>query len=107
MTGKDIKMNILMSKGENAVIVAIDHGYMDGPIPGMENLNKTIEKIDPCIDGILLSPGMLKNIGYAFAYKGAPMPIVRLNWSTVFCFEWGYTKAIPSIIASAISYLHH
>lgn len=93
MTGKDIKMNRLLSKGENAVIVAIDHGYMDGPIPGMENLGRTVEKIDSCIDGILLSPGMLKNIGHAFAYKGAPMPIVRLNWSTVFCFEWGYNKA--------------
>ena len=66
---------------------------MDGPIPGMENLSKTIQKIDPCVDGILLSPGMLKNIGEGFSYKGAPISIVRLNWSTVFCFEWGYTKA--------------
>ena len=49
-------MNKLFSKGENAVIVAIDHGYMDGPISGMENLNKTIKLIDTCIDGILLSP---------------------------------------------------
>jgi DhnA family fructose-bisphosphate aldolase class Ia len=33
---------------------------------------------------------MLKNTGHAFNYKGAPIPIVRLNWSTVFCFEWKY-----------------
>lgn len=93
MTGKDIKLNKLFSKDKNAVIVAIDHGYMDGPIPGMENLKKTAELIDSCIDGILLSPGMLKNLGHAFDYKGAPIPIVRLNWSTVFCFEWNYKKA--------------
>ena len=93
MTGKDIRLNRLFSRGENAVIVAIDHGYMDGPIPGMENLKRTVTQIDGCIDGILLSPGMLKNLGNAFGYKGAPLPIVRLNWSTVFCFEWGYTKA--------------
>jgi DhnA family fructose-bisphosphate aldolase class Ia len=93
MTGRDIRMNKLFSKSENAVIVAIDHGYMDGPILGMENINKTVSVIDSCIDGILLSPGMLKNIGHAFDYKGAPIPIVRTNWSTVFCFEWGYTKA--------------
>lgn len=93
MTGKDIRMQKLFSKGENAVVIAIDHGYMDGPIPGMENLSETIGKIDPCVDAVLLSPGMLKNIGYAFGSKGAPLPIVRLNWSTVFCFEWGYTKA--------------
>ena len=36
---------------------------------------------------------MLKQLGRAFDYKGAPIPIVRLNWSTVFCFEWGYTQA--------------
>lgn len=90
MTGRDIRMQKLFSKGENAVVIAIDHGYMDGPIPGMENLSETIEKIDPCVDAVLLSPGMMKNIGNVFNYKGAPIPVVRLNWSTVFCFEWGY-----------------
>jgi DhnA family fructose-bisphosphate aldolase class Ia len=93
MTGRDIRMQRLFSKGENAVVIAIDHGYMDGPIPGMENLAETVKKIDPCVDAILMSPGMLKNIGHACAYKGAPLAMVRLNWSTVFCFEWGYSKA--------------
>jgi DhnA family fructose-bisphosphate aldolase class Ia len=93
MTGKDIRMKRLLSDEGNAVIIAIDHGYMDGPIPGMENLNETVKKIYSGVDAVLLSPGMLKNIGHVFSYKGAPVPIVRLNWSTVFCFEWGYTKA--------------
>lgn len=93
MTGKEIRMKKLFSKGENAVVIAIDHGYMDGPIPGMEDIRSTVGKIDSCVDAILLSPGMLKCIGGAFGYKGAPVPIVRLNWSTVFCFEWGYRKA--------------
>jgi len=93
MTGKEIRMQKLFTKGENAVVIAIDHGYMDGPIPGMENLPATIKKIDPCVDAVLVSPGMMKNIGEAFNYKGAPIPMVRLNWSTVFCFEWGYEKA--------------
>jgi len=93
MSGKDIRLQKLFDKGENAVIIAVDHGYMDGPIPGMENLPETIKKIDSSVDGILLSPGMLKNVKHAFDYKGAPIPIVRLNWSTVFCFEWGYEKA--------------
>ena len=96
MTGKEIRMQKLFSKGENAVVIAIDHGYMDGPIPGMENLNETVEQIDSCVDAILLSPGMMKNIGNAFGYKGAPISIVRLNWSTVFCFEWGYKQAITT-----------
>jgi DhnA family fructose-bisphosphate aldolase class Ia len=59
----------------------------------MENLPETVKKIDPSVDAILLSPGMLKNIGHVFGSKGAPLAMVRLNWSTVFCFEWGYSKA--------------
>ena len=30
MTGREIRMNKLLNKGENAVIVAVDHGYVDG-----------------------------------------------------------------------------
>lgn len=90
MSGKEIRMQKLFNKGENAVIIAADHGYMDGPIPGMENMPETIKKIDSCVDAILLSPGMVKNVKDAFNYKGAPLAVVRLNWSTVFCFEWGY-----------------
>jgi len=93
MSGKELRLQKLFSKNENAVIIAVDHGYMDGPIPGMENLPETVKKIDPCVDAILCSPGMLKNITHAFNYKGAPIPVVRLNWSTVFCFEWRYSKS--------------
>lgn len=92
MTGREIRMNKLLNKGQNAIIVAVDHGYMDGPIPSMENLPETVKLIDSSIDGILLSPGMLKTCRHALDYKGAPIPIVRINWSTVFCFEWKYNK---------------
>jgi DhnA family fructose-bisphosphate aldolase class Ia len=93
MSGREIRMSRLFSRGENAVVIAVDHGYMDGPIPGMEDLRETVTKIDDCVDAVLLSPGMLKVIGTSFARKGAPLSIVRLNWSTVFCFEWGYTAS--------------
>jgi DhnA family fructose-bisphosphate aldolase class Ia len=93
MSGKDIRLQKLFTRNENAVVIAVDHGYMDGPIPGMEDLPETVKKIDPGVDAILCSPGMLKNISHAFDYKGSPIPIVRLNWSTVFCFEWKYKKA--------------
>lgn len=93
MKGKELRLQKLFSQGKHAVVIAIDHGYMDGPIPGMEDLSETIHKIDPGVDAILLSPGMLQHLQGAFNYKGAPLPIVRLNWSTVFCFEWGYSQA--------------
>jgi DhnA family fructose-bisphosphate aldolase class Ia len=93
MNGKNLRVEKLFSDGKNAVIVAIDHGMFDGPIPGMIDLKKTGEKINPNIDGVLLSPGMLKHLRFVFNYKGAPMPIVRLNWSSVYCFHWNYNNA--------------
>ena len=93
MNGKNLRIEKLFNKGKNVVIIAIDHGLFDGPIPGMIDLKKTIQKINPVIDGVLLSPGMLKHLRTAFNFKGAPMPIVRLNWSSVYCFHWNYNEA--------------
>ncbi len=49
MNGRELRMDKLFSRGENAVVIAVDHGYMDGPIPGMENLPETVRKIDPAV----------------------------------------------------------
>jgi DhnA family fructose-bisphosphate aldolase class Ia len=101
MTGKELRLDKLFTKGENAVVVAIDHGMFDGPIPGMIDLKETVRNINPCVDAVLLSAGMLKHVGGAFNYKGAPMPIVRLNWSTVYCFHWNYNDAV-TVIATQV-----
>ncbi|KPK86939.1 MAG: hypothetical protein AMS27_04015 [Bacteroides sp. SM23_62_1] len=93
MYGKDMRLEKLFNKGENAVIIAIDHGMFDGPIPGLIDLKKTALNINTRVDGVLLSPGMLRHLHFAFNYKGAPMPIVRLNWSSVYCFHWNYNNA--------------
>lgn len=101
MNGKSLRLEKLFNHQENAVIVAIDHGMFDGPIPGMTNLKATAEKINPCVDGVLLSPGMLRHLRFAFNYKGAPMPIIRLNWSSVYCFHWKYNQAY-SVLAQTV-----
>ena len=57
MTGKEIRLQRLFSRG-NAVIVAADHGEFDGPIAGMIELPRLLaEVIHPEVDGVLLSPG--------------------------------------------------
>lgn len=93
MTGKEIRLNRLFSNGENAVVIAIDHGEFDGPIPGMINLPETIGKVDPSVSAVLLSPGMMAHCGAAFGCKGTPMAMVRINWSTVYAFHWQYNDA--------------
>ena len=93
----ELKTHRLLSMGR-AVIVACDHGEFDGPIPGMVNLRETVQRISKDVDGVLLSPGMLRHVGDYFATKGAPLAIGRLNWDTVYCFHWGYHDA-PAVEA--------
>ena len=94
MDGTVLRKNKLFNQGLNAVIIAIDHGMFDGPIPDMINLQETAKKINPVVDGILLSPGMIKHLHSSFNFKGAPIPIVRVNWSTVYCFHWKLSFSI-------------
>ena len=87
----------LLASG-NAVIIACDHGEFDGPIPGMVNLAETVGRINQDVDGVLMSPGMIRHVGERFAAKGAPLLIGRLNWDTVYCFHWEYNDA-PAVEA--------
>jgi DhnA family fructose-bisphosphate aldolase class Ia len=99
MNAIELKTRRLMSSGR-AVIVACDHGEFDGPIPGMVNLAETITRINKDVDGVLLSPGMIRHTGGYFAVKGAPLIVGRLNWDTVYCFHWNYNDA-PAVEAFA------
>lgn len=90
----NIKYERLFNRNERAVIIAMDHCEFDGPITGMHDLSKTAAKVDPSVDGILMSPAMLPHCRHAFNYKGAPMAVVRLNWSTVYCYQWQYKDAV-------------
>ena len=93
MNGREMRLRRLFSRG-NAVIVAADHGEFDGPLPGMIDLPRVLAAgINPDVDAVLLSPGMLGHCAEVFARRGGPMAVVRLNWSTVYAFHWGYNDA--------------
>lgn len=92
MDGRAIRMKRLFGQNR-AVIIAFDHGLFDGPIPAMEELPKTAEKVNPEVDGVLLAPGMLRHCHTAFADRRRPLAVVRLNWNSVYCFRWNYRKA--------------
>jgi len=94
VTGREIRLSRLFDGDGNAVVIAIDHGEFDGPLPGMIDLRETARKINPAVDAVLLAPGMLRHCGEIFAGKGRPLSIVRLNWSTVYCFHWGYKDGV-------------
>lgn len=93
MSGRALRLKKLFANNENAVVVAIDHGEFDGPLPGMIDLPQTARLIPAQVDGVLLSPGMMRHCSEVFGFRGAPIPIIRLNWSTVYCFHWEYQHA--------------
>jgi class I fructose-bisphosphate aldolase/fructose-bisphosphate aldolase/2-amino-3,7-dideoxy-D-threo-hept-6-ulosonate synthase len=105
MSGIAIKLGRLFAGGKNAVVIAADHGEFEGPIPGMVDISGALQKIYSGVDGILLSPGMIRKNPQAFAYKGAPLAIMRLNWSTTYCEEWGYHEAQTARAISAMDAL--
>ncbi len=53
--GRQLRLQRLIGDG-HAVVIACDHGLFDGPIPCMEDLPATVEKINPIVDAVLLAP---------------------------------------------------
>ena len=73
------------------VVIAFDHGMMDGPIDGVANVAEIPPRILPDVDGVLMSTGMLRDIGKELCgHRNSPLAITRINWSTIYCFDWGY-----------------
>jgi len=95
MDGREIRLKRLFGAGR-AVVIAIDHGLFDGPIPAMEDLPATAGKINPDVDAVLMAPGMLRHCHGVFAGRRRPMAVLRLNWNTVYCFGWQYRQARSS-----------
>jgi DhnA family fructose-bisphosphate aldolase class Ia len=88
-TGHHIRFNRLLPHDRNAVIVAVDHGEFFGPMPGLIDLPKAVQSVRAA-DAILLSPGMMDHCKATFADRDGPLAILRLNWSSVYCFQWDY-----------------
>ncbi len=100
MTGEQIRLERLFSCG-NVVIVAVDHGLYNGPLPGLIDLPRVVQSITDA-DAILMSPGMPAHCANVFAKRNAPSLIVRLNWGTQYPTQWKYVTAhnVPMISAS-------
>ncbi|MHB8277342.1 MAG: class I fructose-bisphosphate aldolase [Candidatus Humimicrobiaceae bacterium] len=99
MSGIDLKIKKLFNGKKNLVISAIDHVLEYGDQPGIEDSRKAIEK---CLDtdALLLSRYSLLRNWDLFANKNAPMPVVRINWSSAFYYPLEYRKGYTGIAAN-------
>ena len=96
MSGIDLRIKKLFNGKKCLVISAIDHVLEYGDQPGIENSRTAIEK---CLDtdALLLSRFSLKRNWDLFATRLAPIPIVRINWSSAFYYPLKYRKGFAEI----------
>jgi DhnA family fructose-bisphosphate aldolase class Ia len=99
--GLEIRLARLFDGTGNAVVAAVDHGLYNGPLTGFEDLAAVVPKL-AAADAVLLSPGMAQHVRGAFARRGAPAMIVRLNWGTQYASQWQYheSRSVPVLSAA-------
>ncbi len=96
--GEVIRTTRFLERG-NVVVVATDHGGMNGPIPGVERYSQE-SQILRAADAILLSAAMIPRLLQPHCDKRGelaigdriPKLIVRLNWLTNFFFKANYQE---------------
>jgi DhnA family fructose-bisphosphate aldolase class Ia len=99
MIGEEIRLSRVFGQG-NAVVVAIDHGLYNGPLPGLIDLPRVITTVSKA-DAIVMSPGMVSHCKSVFMGPSAPALIIRLNWGTQYAAQWEYDTAQSVRVISA------
>ncbi len=92
MSGRTMRLSRMFPNGQNAVVVAMDHGQTFGPMPGLEDFTAAAERLKEA-DAVLMAPQMIRFSGSLFRGKGSPAVIARLNWNTIHCEPWAYRQA--------------
>ncbi|MCZ7380642.1 MAG: hypothetical protein O8C64_03580 [Candidatus Methanoperedens sp.] len=52
---------IIKPKTGRCVMLAVDHGYFQGPTTGLSNLGKTVEPLLPYADALMITRGAIRN----------------------------------------------
>ncbi len=96
MSGKELRLKKLFGHRRNLIISALDHVMEYGDQPGIEDAGKAIQK---CLgtDALLLPRFMLKRHWDLFAGDNAPIPVVRINWTSAFYYPLDYRKGYTRI----------
>jgi DhnA family fructose-bisphosphate aldolase class Ia len=83
LDGAELRLGRLFDRESGrSFITAFDHGTNLRVPPEAGKPLEVVEKIvagEP--DGVLISPGMLKQAAHMFAFRGAPVPVLRADWT--------------------------
>jgi DhnA family fructose-bisphosphate aldolase class Ia len=100
MSGIDLRIAKLFRGKKSLVISALDHVMEYGDQPGIEDSAAAIRN---CMgtDALLMSRFMLRRNPGLMAGEHAPLPVVRINWSSSFYYpldyRTGYTRIATSV----------
>ncbi|MBN2073538.1 MAG: hypothetical protein JW770_06310 [Actinobacteria bacterium] len=100
MSGIDLRLKKIFKDKKNIVISALDHVMEYGDQPGIEDAGVAIKN---CLktDALLLPRFMLKRYWDLLESTGAPVPVVRINWSSSFYYPLDYREG-NTIIATTV-----
>jgi len=99
MSGIEIRLQKLFRGKKNLVISAVDHVVEYGVQEGLEDAGAALSACDG-VDAMLLPRAMLERHGGHFAGSGAPVPVVRLNWSAAFYYPLQYREGHTALVTT-------
>ncbi len=74
--GLNNRLSQIIKPDGRTVMLAVDHGYFQGPTFRLENPNKTIEPLLPYADAVMLTRGILRS---SISYKTETPIILRVS----------------------------
>lgn len=81
-TGKTIRIARLLER--RAFCLAFDHGLQLGPIDGLRDPQAVFaDALATDVDGIIVTPGLLRRYAEVFAGRNRPVAILRLDQTTM------------------------
>ena len=99
MSGKNLRLERLLKRRKRLIISALDHVMEYGHQPGIEDAEKAIQNCMG-VDALLLPQFMLRRNWHLFAEALAPVPVVRINWTSAFYYPLNYRQGCTTIATS-------
>lgn len=99
MSGIPLRVAKLFGGKRNLVISALDHVMEYGDQAGIEDSGSAIER---CLttDALLLPAQMLRRHADLMSRPGAPVPVIRINWSSAFYYPLEYRRGYTTVATS-------
>jgi len=109
--GKRVRLNrILRSPGKGALVVAFDHAFVLGPIPGTRDAAIQIRKfLDARVDGLLLNLGLMSACADSFRRGDSTGLIARIDWTSMWkaLTQGGNRQLYSRVLATPEEALRH